>query len=72
MILGGLDSVCSLNGGREATVGFVEGDGPDFAGVDVGHAANDFFFPGGCDGWIVRFVEAFDEGPSKVCALRNR
>lgn len=34
-----------------------------------GHAAGDFFVPGGCDGGIVRFVEALDDRASKVSAF---
>jgi hypothetical protein len=51
--------------------GFFEGDGFNFAGVDVGHAALDFFVPGGFDGGIVGFVEAFDEGAGEVSAFRD-
>lgn len=50
-------------------MGFFEGNGLDFAGVDVGHAVLDFFVPGGFDGGIVRFVEAFDKGAGEVGAF---
>jgi len=61
----------SFHGRREATAGFFEGDGFDFAGVDVGHAPLDFFVPGGFDGRILGFVEAFDEGAGEVSAFRD-
>jgi hypothetical protein len=60
----------SLHGGGEATAGFFEGDWFNFAGVDIGHAALDFFVPGGFYGGIVGFVEAFDEGAGEVGAFR--
>lgn len=59
----------SFRGGRKATAGFFEGGGLDFAGVDVGHAVLDFFVPGGFDGRIVGFVEAFHEGAGEVSAF---
>jgi hypothetical protein len=61
----------SFHGRVKATAGSFEGDGCDFAGVDVGHAGLDFFVPGGFDGGIVGFVEAFDEGAGEVSAFRD-
>ena len=61
----------SLQIESEAMAGFFEGDGFDFAGIDVGHAALDFLVPGGFDEGIVGFVEAFDEGAGEVRTLRD-
>lgn len=55
----------------ETTAGFSEGNGLDFAGIDIGHAASDFFVPSGFDGGIVGFVKALDKGASEISALRH-
>ncbi len=60
-----------LLGGGYATAGFFEGDGFDFAGNDVSHAALNFFVPRGFNGGIVGFIEAFYRGTGEVSAYRD-
>ena len=59
----------SFESGQEAATSIFEGNGFDGAGVDVGHAAGDFFVPSRFNGFVLRVVEAFDERAGKIGAF---
>ncbi len=59
----------SFESGQEAATSLFERNRLDAAGVNVGHAAGDFFVPGRFHGFVLRVVQTLDERASKVGAF---
>jgi hypothetical protein len=60
-----------FDGGIEAPAGMFEGDWLNLARIELLHAPGGFLVPGGLDGFILRAVEAFDQGTGKFGAFRH-
>jgi hypothetical protein len=60
----------SFENGREAATSFFCRNRFDGAGVNLSHAAADFFIPSGGDGLILHIVQAFEERANEVGAFR--